>query len=133
MTVEQIKVKITELAKQHAAIDEACIDDFKDAELLEINAEDLIIAYCEKKGYLVNGFLTEKRQLSEDELDDEDYFSRERFQLYLDILTYQIDDVADLTWHFTESFWPEEFTSKEDFIAQAKERVECGIVYDISL
>jgi hypothetical protein len=133
MTVEEIKIKITELAKKHAAINEENLGDFNDVELQETQVEDLIVAYCEEKGYLINGFPTEKRQLDEDELDDEDYFCRERFQLYLDILTFQKDDVAELTWHFTESFWPEEFPSKKDFVAQAKERVECGVFYDVEI
>lgn len=133
MTVEQIKSEITELAQKHAAIDEVSIDEFKDAELLEINAEDLIIAYCEKKGYLVNGFPTEKRQLSEDELDDDDYFCRERFHLYLDLLTIQKDDVAELTWHYTNSFWPDTYESKEYYVDVAKERTEDGRFYDVTI
>jgi hypothetical protein len=133
MTIYQIKIKISDLAKKHAAINEENLGDFKEAELFEMQAEDLIVAYCEAKGYLINGFPTEKRQLDEDELDDENYFCRERFQLFLDILTYQKDDVSELTWHFTHSFWPEEFTSKKDFVAEAKERVECGVFYDVEL
>jgi hypothetical protein len=135
MTIEQIKTKITELAKKHASINEENLGDFNDAELLETQAEDLIIAYCEEKGYLVNGFPTEKRQLSEEELDDYDceYFCRERFDLYLDILTYQKEDVAELTWHYTHLFWPDTFKSKEYFVELAKERVECGVFYDVEL
>lgn len=135
MTIEQIKFKIAELAQKHAAIDEDGISEFKDAEWIETQAEDLIIAYCEEKGYLVNGFPTEKRQLSEEELDDYDgeYFCKERFDLYLDILTYQKEDVAELTWHYTYLFWPDTFKSKEDFVEQAKERVECGVFYDVKL
>lgn len=135
MTHEEIKAKITELAQKHAAIDEVEISDFKDAEWLEIQAEDLIIAYCEEKGYLVNGFPTEKRLLSEEELDDYDgdYFCRERFHLYLDILTYEKSDVAELTWHFTHLFWSDTFKSKEEFVELAKERADCPVFYDMKI
>ena len=133
MTIQEIKKKITELAQKHAANDENKISDINDADYLETLAEDLIIAYCEEKVYLINGFPTEKRKLDLEELDDDDYFCRERFFLYLDILTYQKQDVAELTWHFTNSFWPGTFTSKQDFINQAKERVDCGGFYDVTL
>lgn len=133
MTVEEIKSKITELAKKHAAIDEDSLDSFDDAELLEWQANGLIISYCEENAYLINGFPTEKRKLSEEELDDDDYFCRERFDLYQDILTYQKDDVAELMWHFTESFWPGTFESKEDYVFSAKERAEDPGFYDVTL
>ena len=132
MTIQEIKNSISELAKKHAAINEENIGDISYAELLESQDQDLIIAFCEAKGYLVNGFPTEKIKLNEEELDD-DNFSQEHFQLYLDILTCQKEDVADLTWHYTESFWPEYFVSKEDFIAQAKERAESDSFYDVTL
>lgn len=132
MTIQEIKNSISELAKKHAAINEENIGDINNAELLESQAQDLIIAFCEAKGYLVNGFPTEKRKLAEEELDDDD-FSQEHFLLYLDILTYQKEDVADLNWHYTDSFWPDYFESKEDFIAQAKERAESDSIYDVTL
>ena len=133
MKIEETKSKLTELSKKHAAIDENNPGDFVDAEYLESQAMDLIIAYCEEKGYLINGFPTEKRKLAIEELDDEDYFSMERFQLYLDMLTYQKDDVAELNWHFTDSFWPGTFNNKQEFIKEAKERVEGGGFYDATI
>ncbi len=133
MTIREIKEKITELAQKHAANDENNLSDIKDAEFLEIWAEDLIIAYCEENAYLINGFPTEKRKMDLEEFDDEDYFCRERFHLYLDLLTCQKQDVAELTWHFTNSFWPETFESIQDFIDQAKERIDCIGFYDVTL
>lgn len=132
MSKDEIISKISELAKKHNEIDEVYIGDFKDAELLEIRAEDLIIEYCELNGYLINGFPTEKRKLSEEDLE-EDYFSRERFQLYLDTLVIQQSDVADLMWHFTSSFWPDQFSSKQKYIEIVTEQVNCGVFYDIEL
>lgn len=133
MTLEEIKSKITELAKKHAAIDEDSLGTFDDAELLEWQANGLIISYCEENAYLINGFPTEKRKLSEEELDDDDYFCRERFDLYIDMLTCQKEDVAELAWHFADSFWPETFESKTYYVESAKERLECGVFYDVTL
>ena len=51
--------------------------------------EELIIENCVSQGYLVNGFPTEKRKLSEEELG-EDYFCRERYQLYLGQVVFNL-------------------------------------------
>jgi hypothetical protein len=124
--------KILELGSRHANIREIGIDDFKEAEILEIEAEDLIISYCEQKGYQINGFPIDKRMLAEDELE-EDYFCRERFQLYLDMLTLEKDDVAELTWCNVSNFWPKQFTDKQEYLNTVKEQIECGVFYEVQL
>ena len=127
MTPEEIKLKITELASKHQET-----DDNGDAELFETEAEHLIVAHCEEKGYLIKGFPTEKRKLPEEELE-EDYFSHDRYRLYLDTLTCEKDDVADLTWHYTSSFWPDTFDTKSDFIESTRESIKPGGYYEIEL
>ena len=124
--------KIQELGSRHANIQEIGIDDFKEAELLEIEAEDLIISYCEKMGYQISGFPMDKRLISEDDLE-EDYFSRERFQLYLDILTMEKVDVAELTWYYVCSFWPTQYADKQEYKLTVKEQIECGVFYEVEL
>jgi hypothetical protein len=133
MLIKEIKNKITDLAQEHAEIDEKNLDDFSKAEFIEWQANHLIINYCETMGYVINGFPTEKKKSGEEELDDEDYFCKERFDLYLDMLTCQKEDVAIIMWHFNESFWPGSFNSKEEYIKSAKERVECGVFYDLKI
>ncbi|MBP7641995.1 MAG: hypothetical protein KA767_01585 [Saprospiraceae bacterium] len=131
MEIEEIKHKITELAKKHQLIDLPTIDEIQFAEMIEIEAEDMIIAYCEQQGYLINGFPTEKRKIIEEEFED-DYFCRERFQLYLDTLAIEKDDVAELWWHYNNSFWPDWAVEKDKFLNEIKENLESG-VYDIEL
>jgi hypothetical protein len=138
MTIEIIKQKIAVLAKKHTESDENTIDDFTDAELLEKDARDLIVQYCENQGYLINGFPTEmKRRYENDEITDEeyeeDYFCEERYALYLDMLTIEKADVAELTWHYTRSFWPEQFESKEAYLEHVKSCVEDIGFYDLRL
>ena len=128
MTLDEIKEKIKLLADKHISIDEDDLDAFDDAELLELEAEKLIVSYCEQKQYLINGFPTEKKKI-EDELD-EDYFCRERYQLYLDTLATTKNDVADLLWCYTSNFWPDTFISKEEYIQTIKEQIESGVFYD---
>lgn len=138
MTITEIKQRITVLAQKHAAIDEITLGDFKYAELLESDAKHLIVQYCENQDYLVNGFPTEMRrryendEISDDEYD-EDYFCEERYDLYLNTLTLEKPDVADLTWHYVSSFWPDQFDSKEEYLESMKDMIEGGGFYDVSL
>ena len=131
MTLNEIKENIKLLAEKHQSIDENDLDAFDDTDLIELRAEKMIINYCEQQKYLVNGFPTEKKEI-EDELE-EDYFCRERYQLYLDILLVEKEDVAELMWCFTSSFWPDTFESKEYYIQCIKEQLESGVFYEVDL
>lgn len=131
MTLNEIKENIKLLAKKHQSIDENDLDAFDDADLIELRAEKMIINYCEQQKYLVNGFPTEKKEI-EDELE-EDYFCRERYQLYLDLLLVKKEDVAELMWCFTSRFWPDSFESKEFYIQCIKEQLESGVFYEVDL
>jgi hypothetical protein len=131
MNVEEIVSKIKELAAQHHEIDEDGLDELKEAEQIECEAEQLIIDYCVAQNYLINGFPTEKKAIAED-LDD-DYFSRERYQLYLDRLVVEQKEVADLMWHYTSNFWPDYFDSKEEYLETIHHQLQCGVFYEVDL
>lgn len=128
--MNNIKIKIIQLAQNHHATDEKGIDELKDSELLELDAENLIIAYCEEKKYLIKGFPTEKKKIK-DQLD-EDYFCRERYQYYLDCLTIEKKDVAELMWCYVSSFWPDSFDSKQEYILTIDEQLNSGVFYEIN-
>jgi len=130
MSIKKIVEKIKELVAQHHATDEDGIGEFKDSELLELEAENLIIAYCEEKKYLIEGFPTEKKKIK-DELD-EDYFCSERYHYYLDCLTVEKEDVADLMWCYVSSFWPDYFESKEEYILTIDEQLNSGVFYEVT-
>ena len=131
MNIDKIKHEFSILSETHKATGDE-IDNFKDAELIEQEAEQLIIDYCETKGYLVNGFPTEKKQLPEEELE-EDYFCRERYQLYLDTLATKQDDVAKLMWCYVSSFWVDQYETKEEYIQSIKENLDSGVFYDVTI
>jgi hypothetical protein len=130
MFIEEIKLRINILAQKHKSNDEYGIDEFKDSELLELEAENLIIDYCEEKKYLIQGFPTEKKKIK-DELD-EDYFCIERYHYYIDCLTVEKEDVADLMWCYVSSFWPDYFESKEEYILTIDEQLNSGVFYEIN-
>lgn len=131
MSIEEIVEKIKILAAQFHTIEENGLDEIKEAEFLEIEVEDLITAYCVNQNYLINGFPTEKKAIEEG-LDD-DYFCRERYQLYLDHLTLQKEDVAELMWCYTSNFWPDYFESKEEYIDSIEHQIKSGVFYDVDL
>ncbi len=131
MSIEEIKSKLITLSQVHKST-EGEIDELKDAELIEQEAEQLIVAYCEQKGYLVNGFPTEKKQLPEEELE-EDYFCRERYQLYLDTLATQQNDVAELMWCYVSNFWADQYDSKEEYLRNLRDNLDSGVFYEVTI
>jgi len=131
MNNDTIKNKITELSNQHHSVDGGDFKEIKSAELLESEAEDLIIEYCVNRNYLINGFPTQKKEMPEEY--DEDYFSMERYQLYLDKLTLEKDDVAELTWCYVSSFWPDQFESKDEFMENIRHQINSSNFYDVDL
>lgn len=125
--IEEIQQQILKLS-----IDHKNMTDDDEAEYTEQMVEDLIVAYCESMNYNINGFPLAKKQLPPEELED-DYFCRERYQLYLDILSLEKEDIAILTWTYVSAFWPEQFDSKDEYLHSIKARLESGSFYDITL
>jgi hypothetical protein len=121
--------KIKCFSNEYLSTSENNLDAFKESELLELKAEQLIVEYCESQNYLISGFPTEKRAIKD--YLDEDYFSRERFRFYLDTLSIQKEDVAELMWQYASHFWPDYFKSKEEYLQCIKEQLECGVFYDV--
>lgn len=129
MDVLSIKQKITSLAKEHSDIDDS-LDGVKYAEIIELEAENLIISYCVERGYQVQGFPIDKMNSGSDEYD-EDYFCIERYRMYLDSLALVHKDVADLLWHYSNSFWLNFYENQEAYIADIKHNLNTGALYDI--
>lgn len=131
MEINEIQSQLILLKQKHDAVGDE-IDDLSLAEMIEEEAEDLIVAYCVVKSYLINGFPTEMME-SEEEEYDEDYFCRERYRLYLDLLLIEKDDVAELMWYYNDLFWPGTFSEKEAYISQVKAYLNSGKMYDLEL
>jgi len=123
--------KINELALKHKAAGNN-IDDIEETSWLEKEALMFIAEFCEKSGMNVNGFPHDKRALAKtDDYYDDEYFCLERFQLYVDTISLESGIVADLNWHYVNSFWPAEFESKKEFLESIHLRITSGVFYDI--
>jgi len=131
MNIDTIKSKIIKLAEEHHSINDGHFEEIKSAELLESQAQDLIIDYCVNRNYLINGFPTLKEQMGEEY--DEDYFTMERYQLYLDRLSLEKEDVAELTCCYVSSFWPDQFESKDEFMENIRHQINSSNFYDVDL
>jgi hypothetical protein len=115
MDIEKIKAQILSIYHQWNSLSHT-MDDDKYAELYESDVRSLIIDYCESKGYEVEGYPFEKRILGEtDQNYDEDYFCYERNLKYLDILAATKDDVLDLMYFYSKTFWQDHVGTKEEY------------------
>jgi hypothetical protein len=127
MTIPEIIHAIHELAEEHRHAGND-IDDLKDTEWLESRGFQLIIDHCLATDLLVNGFPAniEEGFLGEEEVTDE------HWQLYIDLLTIDHPEIAELHFEWTRAFWPEEFTSQEDWLESIQARVNSSF-YSIHL
>ena len=115
MEVEAIKNEILKIYENWKDTSDDIAGD-KDAELYESFVRDLIINYCESKGYEVDGYPFKKRILGETNYDyDEDYFCYERNLKYLDVLATIHKDVMELMYFYGKTFWPDQMESKEGY------------------
>lgn len=115
MEIEKIKTEISAIYPQWKNLSDS-FDDDKYAEIYESNVRDILLAYCESKGYEVDGYPFQKRILGEtDNNYDEDYFCYERNLKYLDVLATIHEDVMELMYFYGITFWPDQMESKEEY------------------
>jgi hypothetical protein len=118
MTIEEIKQKILETHPSWNATD-ASIDGDKYAEVHEGYIRELISDYCEAQGYEAEGFPTKQKELGKTNEDyDEDYFTWERYERYIDLLCLEKEDVLELRFFYYNTFWPDQVTSKEELVVE---------------
>ena len=115
MEVEKIKAEILKIYPEWRKLSDS-LDDDKYGEIYESEVRTLIIDYCESKGYEVEGYPFEKRILGEtDEYYDEDYFCYERNLKYLDILAATKEDVLELMYFYSKTFWPDQVGTIQEY------------------
>jgi hypothetical protein len=115
MELNVIKVEIVKIYLKWKQLSDS-FDDDKYAEIYESEVRSLIIDYCESKGYEVEGYPFQKRILGEtDENYDEDYFCYERNLKYLDILAENQEDVLELMYFYSKTFWEDQIGSIEEY------------------
>jgi hypothetical protein len=130
MEIEKIKAEILQIYPKWKELG-ASFDDEKYAEMYEGSVRNLIISYCESKGYEIEGYPFQKRILGEaDDYYDEDYFCYERNLKYLDVLASTHDDVLELMYFYSKTFWPDQVGSQDEYRNYILENIESNS-YDI--
>jgi hypothetical protein len=115
MDIEKIKNEILTICQKWRNLSQS-MDDDTYGEIYESDVRSLIIDYCESKGYEVEGYPFQKRILGEtDDNYDEDYFCYERDLKYLDTLAETKEDVLELMYFYSKTFWPDQVDSKEEY------------------
>lgn len=115
MGIEEIKAEILKMHIKWKTLSDS-FDDDKYAEIYESDVRSVIISYCESKGYEVEGYPFQKRILAEtDQYYDEDYFCYERELKYLDVLAATKEDVLELMYFYSKTFWPDQVGTKEEY------------------
>lgn len=128
-TKQEIKNKIEALAKQYHQANEEELG-FEIIYLYEQEALNCIVQFCECKGYLINGFPTQKRLIIlEDE--QEEYFTDECFQYYLDLLSLQKEEVAELNYTYQKSFWPDSMGTFDEFMSAIQFQINSANFYEV--
>ena len=127
MEIEQIKNKIVEI---HKIWDSLCdsIDCFKYGQIHESYVVEIISEYCVSKGYEVDGFPFHKSEtLTLDSNSSDEYFCYERYVKYLDVLATTKEDVFELMFFYSSTFWLELFYDEEQYRERLLDFVDCDV------
>ncbi|WP_366187230.1 hypothetical protein [Flavobacterium ovatum] len=123
MTIEEIKREIRSTYPLWKATDSS-FDGEKVAGIHEVYIQELISNYCESKDYQVQGFPFEKRELGKTKPEyDEDYFTWERYEMYTDYLCLEKEDVLEIKFFYSNTFWPDFISTKDDIL----QNINCNI------
>lgn len=122
MEKEVLQNKINALAQKHTQADELW-----EAETIESDVEKIVIDYCIEKGYNINGFphkLLEKNIDIEEFCDSNGIDISDAYKQYLDYLIIENEDVGEIMWYYSTTFWPNQYDSKIEYINIVKTLME---------
>ena len=69
--------------------------------------------------------------LAKPEEEQEDYFNDERFQYYLDLLSLQKEEVAELNYTYQKSFWTDSIGTFDEFITSIQFQINSSNFYEV--
>jgi hypothetical protein len=113
----EIFIELTRLAEQHKLTGDD-LEDIKDSDFIEMDAWEIIYQYCLNRDYKTSKKFLENKPVFE----DDNPFGEKKW--FIDTLIVSHADVAEIAYHLVSKFWPEEFSSKEDYIESVIEYLE---------
>ena len=127
---EEVKMKIQELSSKHSELNDH-IDNIAFAEEYEIQAEMIILEYCLNNKYNINGFSPKLLRDDEDVEDINIYL--EILRLYLDLLSLEKEDVAEICLYYQSTFWPDLIETKNEMKERIKQQISSGKYYKVEI
>ncbi len=116
----KLYVKLSQLAEQHNSTGDK-LEDIKDSDSIEIEAWEIIYQYCLEMDYKT----PLKHLENKPAFEDDNKFGEKKW--FIDTLIVSHADVAEISFHLVSNFWPEEFSSKEDFIESTEAYLEASL------
>jgi hypothetical protein len=130
MEIESVKNRISAIHEVWNALGDS-LDNFKYGQIHESFVVEIISEYCIGKGYQVDGFPIQKRELAMvNKTYNEDYFCYDRYVKYLDVLATKVEEVFELMFFYSSTFWPGHFDDKESYKQTLLDYISCD-VYEI--
>ena len=122
MEHSEIFIELTRLAEQHKLTGDD-LEDIKDSDSIEMDAWEVVYQYCLDRGNKTPQKFLENKPV----FDDDNTFGEKKW--FIDTLIISHADVAEISYHFVSKFWPEEFSSKEDYIESVIEHLESSDLF----
>jgi len=120
MEHRKLYIVLTRLAEQHKSTGDE-LEDIKDSDSIEMDAWEIIYQYCIDMNYKTSLKLLEKKPVFE----DDNTFGEKKW--FIDSLIVSNADIAEISYHLVSQFWPEEFSSKEDFIVSTEAYLKASL------
>jgi hypothetical protein len=117
MEHSEIFIELTRLAEQHKLTGDD-LEDVKDSDSIEMDAWEVVYQYCLDRDFKTPQKFLENKPV----FDDDNTFGEKKW--FIDTLIVSSADVSEISYHLVSQFWPEEFSSKEDYIESVIEHLE---------
>lgn len=117
MEHSEIFIELTRLAEQHKLTGDD-LEDVKDSDSIEMDAWEVVYQYCLDRDFKTPQKFLENKPV----FVDDNTFGEKKW--FIDTLIVSSADVSEISYHLVSQFWPEEFSSKEDYIESVIEHLE---------
>jgi GTPase SAR1 family protein len=125
MNIDDIKYEIIEFAKVYNMLNNKTYKEYLFAKIIEDEVISLIYNYCQSNDSIINDSSPKKiKKLDNSKSQHDDSFNKEIQRLYIQLLSLEKQEIADLFWFYKSQFWPLWFDDRNKFI----EQIRCEII-----
>jgi len=125
MTMDEIKYEINEFAKVYNMLNNRTYKEFLFTKIIEDEVTSLIYNYCQISGSIITDSSNKKiKKFDNSKSQHDDSFNKEIQRLYIQLLSLEKQEIADLLWLYKSQFWPMWFDDRRNFV----EQIRCEII-----